>query len=81
MAQVSVAWCLAKDGVSAPIVGTTSLSNLEDIISTLSIFYPKFSLMTVEIVFRTEAANITLTEDEIKYLEEPYQPQAIVGHS
>ena len=34
MAQIAVAWTLAKDGVSAPIVGTTSLSNLEDIIST-----------------------------------------------
>ncbi|CAL1697806.1 unnamed protein product [Somion occarium] len=33
MAQVAIAWTLAKDGVTAPIVGTTSLSNLEDIIN------------------------------------------------
>lgn len=32
MAQVSVAWCLAKDGVTAPIVGTTQLENLKEII-------------------------------------------------
>ncbi|KAJ7707514.1 NADP-dependent oxidoreductase domain-containing protein [Mycena rosella] len=32
MAQVSVAWVLSKEGVSAPIVGTTSLANLADII-------------------------------------------------
>ncbi|KAF9485933.1 aryl-alcohol dehydrogenase [Pholiota conissans] len=33
MAQVGIAWVLSKDGVSAPIVGTTSLKNLEDIIA------------------------------------------------
>lgn len=27
------------------------------------------------------AADITLTEEEKKYLEEPYQPRSIVGHS
>ena len=32
MAQVAVAWMLAKPGVTAPIVGTTSLANLEDIL-------------------------------------------------
>ena len=32
MAQIAVAWCLSKPHVTAPIVGTTSLSNLEDIL-------------------------------------------------
>ena len=32
MAQISMAWILAKPGVTAPIVGTTNLSNLEDIL-------------------------------------------------
>ncbi|TFK54299.1 Aldo/keto reductase [Heliocybe sulcata] len=32
MAQISAAWVMHKDNVSAPIVGTTSLKNLEDII-------------------------------------------------
>ena len=32
MAQIAVAWVLAKPGVTAPIIGTTSLSNLEDIL-------------------------------------------------
>ncbi|KAJ7928817.1 aryl-alcohol dehydrogenase [Mycena leptocephala] len=59
MAQVSVAWSLSKEGVSAPIVGTTSLANLAEAIA---------------------ATHIKLTEDEIKYLEEPYQPMAILGH-
>ncbi|KAG0702473.1 aryl-alcohol dehydrogenase [Suillus ampliporus] len=33
MAQIAIAWILTKDGVSAPIVGTTSLENLKDIIA------------------------------------------------
>lgn len=32
MAQVAIAWSLSKEGVVAPIVGTTSLDNLQDII-------------------------------------------------
>lgn len=32
MAQVAIAWTLQKDGVTAPIVGTTSLDNLKDIL-------------------------------------------------
>ncbi|KAJ7804018.1 NADP-dependent oxidoreductase domain-containing protein [Mycena olivaceomarginata] len=59
MAQLAVAWALCNDTVSAPIVGTTSLTNLTDIIG---------------------AVNVKLTEEERKYLEEPYKPQAIFGH-
>jgi len=59
MAQISLAWCMAKDGVTAPIVGSTSLENLHQLIA---------------------AVNIELTEEEIKYLEEPYQPINIIGH-
>ncbi|KAI9066901.1 Aldo/keto reductase [Trametes sanguinea] len=59
MAQISTAWILAKPGVTAPIIGTTSLKNLEDILGAL---------------------DVKLTEEEIKYLEEPYQPVNIMGH-
>ncbi|TFY83804.1 hypothetical protein EWM64_g225 [Hericium alpestre] len=59
MAQVALAWSFAKDGVSAPIVGTTSLENLKDLI---------------------EAIDVKLTDEEIKYLEEPYQPTNVMGH-
>ncbi|KAH9943948.1 aryl-alcohol dehydrogenase [Amylocystis lapponica] len=60
MAQVAVAWVLSKAGVTAPIVGTTSLANLQDILGGVS---------------------VTLTDEEIKFLEEPYTPQQIVGHA
>ena len=32
MAQISIAWLLQQDPVAAPIVGTTSLENLYDIV-------------------------------------------------
>ncbi|KAF7782969.1 hypothetical protein Agabi119p4_2345 [Agaricus bisporus var. burnettii] len=60
MAQVAIAWTLSKEVVSAPIVGTTSIKNLEDIIA---------------------GANVVLTPDEIKYLEEPYKAQSTIGHA
>jgi len=59
MAQVAIAWSLSKDGMTAPIVGTTNLKNLEDIVG---------------------AIHVKLTDEEIKRLEEPYSPRAVVGH-
>ncbi|EIM87559.1 oxidoreductase [Stereum hirsutum FP-91666 SS1] len=37
MAQIALAWVIAKDAVSAPIIGTTSLEKLEDNIGALEI--------------------------------------------
>ncbi len=37
MAQVAIAWSLSKEGVTAPIVGTTSLKNLEEMIGEFAI--------------------------------------------
>ncbi|KAJ6488855.1 NADP-dependent oxidoreductase domain-containing protein [Mycena sanguinolenta] len=59
MAQISVAWVLAQDAVSAPIVGTTSLANLADIVGAL---------------------DVKLSEEDLKYLVEPYKPLPIFGH-
>lgn len=59
MAQIACAWSMAKEGVTAPIVGTTSLKNLEDLLG---------------------AVHVELSEEEIKYLEEPYKPTEVFGH-
>ncbi|KAJ6556829.1 Aldo/keto reductase [Mycena vulgaris] len=56
MAQIALAWLMAKDGVTAPIVGTSSLASLVDLL---------------------RAVDVKLTEEEIKYLEEPYEPMNI----
>ncbi|KAH9911937.1 aryl-alcohol dehydrogenase [Fomitopsis serialis] len=37
MAQVALAWSMSKEAVTAPIVGTTSLKNLEDIIGAVNV--------------------------------------------
>ncbi|KAI0737383.1 Aldo/keto reductase [Daedaleopsis nitida] len=37
MAQVALAWIMTKPGVTAPIVGTTSLANLEDLLGALDV--------------------------------------------
>ncbi|PFH46661.1 hypothetical protein AMATHDRAFT_69408 [Amanita thiersii Skay4041] len=37
MAQVSLAWIMAKPGVTAPIVGTSSLENLSDLIKSVNV--------------------------------------------
>ncbi|KAF7366037.1 Aldo/keto reductase [Mycena venus] len=37
MAQVSLAWLMTKEGVTAPIVGTTSLKKLEDLLGALDV--------------------------------------------
>jgi predicted oxidoreductase len=34
MAQVALAWILSKEQISAPIVGTTSLNNLKELVRT-----------------------------------------------
>ncbi len=57
-AQIAIAWLLAK-GVTAPIVGASQMSHLEDAIA---------------------AAAITLTDEEVKYLEEPYRPKPVAGN-
>lgn len=36
MAQISLAWVMHQDVVSAPIVGTTSLEKLKDMVGTYS---------------------------------------------
>ncbi len=58
-AQVALAWLFHKPGVTAPIVGATKLSHLEDALA---------------------AEQLKLDDDEIRRLEEPYQPHPVLGH-
>ena len=57
--QIALAWLLNKPPVTAPIVGATKISHLEDAVAALS---------------------VRLSQEEMNYLEEPYQPHRIVGH-
>ncbi|KAM5541918.1 hypothetical protein V8D89_004228 [Ganoderma adspersum] len=54
MAQVAVAWMLAKPGVTAPIVGTTSLANLEDILGGLEVQLSEAEIKELEEPYRPQ---------------------------
>ena len=54
--------------VSAPIVGTTSLENLKELTGEHRPCLPPLFLTYSSV----EAVHIKLTEEDIKYLEEPY---------
>ncbi|KAJ3482871.1 hypothetical protein NLI96_g6682 [Meripilus lineatus] len=55
MAQVAVAWCLSKEGVTAPIVGTTKLENLQDIIDALEVKLTDEEIKHLEDAYKTRA--------------------------
>ena len=59
-AQIALAWLLHKDGMTAPIIGATKITHLNEAM---------------------DAVNITLSDDDVAYLEELYQPKPILGHS
>ncbi|KAJ7130404.1 Aldo/keto reductase [Mycena epipterygia] len=59
MAQISLAWVMSKKEVTAPIVGSSSIEKLKDILGAL---------------------DVTLSVEDIKYLEEPYTPMDILAH-
>lgn len=63
--------------MAAPIVGTSSLEKLHDTIS----MFPSYSIVLLIVDLRfSESVHVKLTEEEVKYLEEPYMPRNVVGH-
>ena len=56
--HIALAWLLKKQPVTAPIVGATKISHLEEAVGAFS---------------------VTLTQEEINYLEEPYELHQVVG--
>jgi hypothetical protein len=76
MAQISLAWLLSKEVVSAPIVGVTSLEKLADIIG----MYRWLTCAFLRADAAAGAVYVKLGEEEIKALEAPYKPVAISGH-
>ncbi|CAE6468145.1 unnamed protein product [Rhizoctonia solani] len=55
MAQISVAWMLSKDPVAAPIVGTTSLKNLEDILGGVHVKLTEEEIKSLEKPYQAQA--------------------------
>jgi aryl-alcohol dehydrogenase (NADP+) len=59
-AQIALAWLLHKDGITAPIVGASKMSHLEEAVAAL---------------------DIELSGEDMAYLEAPYRPHPVLGHS
>ena len=59
MAQITIAWHLHTDPVTAPIIGVSSVEHLEDAV---------------------EAVDISLSDSDIAYIEDPYEPVSVSGH-
>ena len=57
-ACIALAWLLSRPGVTAPIIGATKVTHLDDAFASL---------------------QITLSDDEIKQLEDPYRPHPVRG--
>jgi aryl-alcohol dehydrogenase (NADP+) len=57
--QLALAWLLFR-GVTAPIIGTSKVQHLEEMV---------------------ESVTVKIPEEEAKYLEEPYAPQPVSGHT
>jgi len=79
MAQVSLAWIMSQKGVTAPVVGTTSLEKLYDLLGMFCISNASFLLVSLNLL-QLGAVDVKLTEEEKKELEVPYQSQATFGH-
>jgi hypothetical protein len=62
--------------VTAPIIGATSLEKLKALIG----LYCETIKATCLTPHFTDAVHFSLSEDEMKYLEEPYCPRSVMGH-
>ena len=74
MAQIGLAWSLGSEHVTAPIVGTTKLENLKELIGGCS----DCVVMLKSGFLILAALDIELSPEERKYIDEPYEPRTIV---
>jgi aryl-alcohol dehydrogenase (NADP+) len=58
-AQLALAWMLHQPGITAPIIGASKMTHLEEAIKAL---------------------EVKLSEEELRLLNEPYQPHTVLGH-
>ena len=78
MAQVALAWSLSKDFINAPIVGTTSLHNLQDLIGQCKGTSHIWNASHLQ--SRIAGVHVKLSEEEVTSIDEAYVPRAITGH-
>ncbi|MBL8164204.1 MAG: aldo/keto reductase [Anaerolineae bacterium] len=59
-AQIALAWMLHKPGISSPIIGSSKLYQLDELVAAL---------------------DIKLSDEDVTFLEAPYKPHPVLGHS
>ncbi len=59
-AQIALAWMLHKPGISSPIIGSSKLYQLDELVTAL---------------------EIKLSDEDMTFLEAPYKPHPVLGHS
>lgn len=64
MAQVALAWGLARRPVAAPIVGATKLSHIDDAVAALGVALSADEVGTLEAAYRTRPAPAYLSQQE-----------------
>jgi len=55
MAQVALAWSLSKPFISAPIVGTTSLDKLDDLVKGCEVELSAEEIKEIDDEYRTQS--------------------------
>jgi len=55
MAQVALAWSLSKPFISAPIVGTTSLDKLDDLVKGCEVELTAEEIKEIDDEYRTQS--------------------------
>ncbi|KAG8922441.1 hypothetical protein FRC00_007442 [Tulasnella sp. 408] len=80
MGQVAIAWLLSKPFVTAPIVGSTSIDKLKDLIGMHADSVKRADLTNELPVWVLGGINVQLSEEEVKSIDEPYLPRAVAGH-
>lgn len=78
MAQVALAWSLSKSFMTAPIVGTTSLEKLKDLVGTA--FRSAIRIISCLMMVLVGGVHLKLTDEETKSIDDLYQPRAVFGH-
>jgi aryl-alcohol dehydrogenase-like predicted oxidoreductase len=79
MAQIAMAWCMSKKDVM-PIVGLSRIDRMYDEDCCRTVLRYQANLVFCCRDESVAACKIQLSEEDIKYLEEPYQPKFRQGY-
>jgi aryl-alcohol dehydrogenase (NADP+) len=56
-AQIALAWMLSRPGVTAPIIGASKMSHLDDVVAALAIKLDEDELKALEAPYRPQPVS------------------------